>query len=795
MIRCLPIGGRSRLQSRIPVIRVVIRWGITMSQSLAVVASGTVRFLLFYCLVVSIGGSRDAPAMAQSEVATLDRLDPGRIPAAERFDSQPRELVAVLGSHRWRHWGEAISVAFRPDGEIIASGGNDCFVRLWDRDGYEQAALELPSKVGMINAVAFRPDGQVLLAGAEDGVIYAWDITGTVPTAMAPLRPTAPAAGNQPELLAGASSIDAIAFTSDGKLLACCIGRQSNARVVLWDATQWPPLELRNFPQAMGPFAFSPDGKTMVTQESSGNILVWDQSSGRPTHKTQGRLSQPRNQMLTMAFAPDGRSIVTCHGDSDSKPFVFPGEPDGDVILWDLTVDLPRPKAVFGAFKYDPMFWMTPSAVFSPDGRSLALSTRQNRVELWDVSIDPPKRRIELPGRVSQPGTLAFAPDGQMLASVGAGIVLWDLSKSSPHLLSKSDPSAGVVFMDPSGQRLATVEFGKEGDSMLTRVWDLTGSRPEPLGEGLPGEPLGFGADGKFLTMEYGELQAGDRKPKNLELVLQNLSRTLRRWDVHGTVPRDEGTISFPSFEEFVPGPFSVKQGVRTAGSSVMLGENREGEFGLLRLDSNRDATFCKLSVPSETELYPSAYSANGAVFAAGMGDYGNRRVTVWDVSGRVAMEKGAIQGSKVPTRIQGVLPNGDTFDGGPGEDRPFNVWGIELSPDGESIALADLAGPIQVWSVAEGEPELRTTLVGHTQDRVMGAVRSLAFSSDGARLVTVGGDRKLVVWDIASGKAIYVTHFPDGVSLAAGFAPDDRHIVTSNPDGTMYILRLPKQP
>jgi hypothetical protein len=76
-----------------------------------------------------------------------------------------------------------------------------------------------------------------------------------------------------------------------------------------------------------------------------------------------------------------------------------------------------------------------------------------------------------------------------------------------------------------------------------------------------------------------------------------------------------------------------------------------------------------------------------------------------------------------------------------------------------------------------------------------MGAVRSLAFSSDGGRLVTVGGYRKLVVWDIASGKAIYSTHFPDGVSLAAGFALDDRHIVTSNPDGTMYILRLPQQP
>lgn len=115
----------------------------------------------------------------------------------------------------------------------------------------------------------------------------------------------------------------------------------------------------------------------------------------------------------------------------------------------------------------------------------------------------------------------------------------------------------------------------------------------------------------------------------------------------------------------------------------------------------------------------------------------------------------------------------------------------LALASDGRAVALADRDGTIQVWTFAEGEPRLRATLLGHKEEHVMGAVQSLAFSADGERLVTVGSDRKLMVWAIASGKAVYAASFPS-VLNGAGFAPDGRHVVTSNPDGTTYILRLP---
>ena len=87
-------------------------------------------------------GSKDSQpsdtASARLRPSPLDQLDPAKIPAEELFDWQPKELVAVLGEHRQRHWGEVTSVAFNPNGKQIASGGRDGFVRVWDALGTAQ---------------------------------------------------------------------------------------------------------------------------------------------------------------------------------------------------------------------------------------------------------------------------------------------------------------------------------------------------------------------------------------------------------------------------------------------------------------------------------------------------------------------------------------------------------------------------------------------------------------------------------------------------------------------------------
>jgi WD40 repeat protein len=290
----------------------------------------------------------------------------------------------VLRHHRGRAQGNLFpyiyTVAFSPDGSLLATGGWDQSVRLVDpATGDLLATVETPRS--SIFDVAFRPDGRRLLACGNRRILCDVD-TGT------PLTEQRPGESDR-----------SCAASPDGRLFAVT----DHNMLRLLDAET---LEIRSqrtdyVGMAAHDCAFSPDGRLVATIGNDGRCFVRTYPEGELVH----RIDAHKGWAFAVAFHPTGTLLATGGGDRA-------------VRLWDVRSG--RRKAELRGhvdFVY--------SVAFHPDGRLLASGSRDNTIRIWD--IERGVEGLELRGHGNYVHELAFSPDGETLASASGDntVRLW----------------------------------------------------------------------------------------------------------------------------------------------------------------------------------------------------------------------------------------------------------------------------------------------------------------------------------------------------------------------------------
>ncbi len=322
------------------------------------------------------------------------------------WDAATRRKVA-----RFEYPSIVWSVAFSPDGRWLVSAHGDGAVLVWDVAERERVA-SFNEHSGGVRAVAFSPDGKRVVSGSEDRTVTIWNLDTGRKEAVFGSHATRVMGVAFAKGGAEVASIDqgsvlklwnvakreAVAtMTRSGLNHGYCLTVSPDSRYfastsAMWDRDGRLLLDFvkQSTGQAYG-MDFSPDGQTLATVWTTGEVMVWDARTFRRLAVHSAR----DTRQITVSFSHDGKFLAT-------------GEDQGAIRLW--SVDPLREIAILGRHRA-----RVKSVAFSPDGKTVASAGDDKMIALWDV------RRRELRTRigthVSPVYAVAFSPDGKQLVS------------------------------------------------------------------------------------------------------------------------------------------------------------------------------------------------------------------------------------------------------------------------------------------------------------------------------------------------------------------------------------------
>jgi WD40 repeat protein len=321
-------------------------------------------------------------ALAMNDLGRARRLLEGHRPAPGEVDLRGWEWRYLWQECRSDALGDlchysnsAASVAYSPDGRVLAVARYQGPVEIWDVPGHKRIATLQPNEGHL---VAFSPHGDLLATDAGNQVRLwrtgTWDLVG--------------------QLITLPGNVAFLKFSPDGTRLASL---SFPDEVTVWEVDQWAVVRrirgVRVWAYS-GTLDFSPDSKALAIGDADHHLQVIDLASGN----TSFNIPEAHSEGITaVAWSPNGSVIASGSGYSDSS-----------IRLWDAASG-----KVIGAMEGHTS-WIC-QLIFSTDGQRLYSASADQTIRIWDVGQ---RRRLgTLRGNIHEVTGISLSPDGTTLAS------------------------------------------------------------------------------------------------------------------------------------------------------------------------------------------------------------------------------------------------------------------------------------------------------------------------------------------------------------------------------------------